>query len=207
MEQGIARDELLRKAMRAFSLNGVKNLSQRKIMQEYGLSAAEFQAQFSNKEDFLRQALNLYLEEQRKVQLTLLAKSHHPISELLNVIKHHAAELLKITPAFFIQIEYLYPQVWQLYQRHIQMHTYHLFYELLNKGVQQRLFRQDLNLEVVTKVLLEQINVLLNRALFPPQRFNLAEVFRGIFLYYLKGISTEQGNKELENFFSDFALS
>lgn len=206
MENGIVREELLREAMAVFCTKGVKDLSARKIMKEHRLPLETFNQYFTDKEDFLRQALNLYLEEQRKVQLTLLAQSHHPISELLNVIKHHAAELLKITPNFFIQIQYLYPQVWALYQRHIQLHTYHLFYELLNKGVQQRLFRQDLNLEVVTKVLLEQINVLLNQVLFPAHRYNLSEVFRGIFLYYLKGISTEQGNKELENFFSDFTL-
>ncbi|MGV3541423.1 MAG: hypothetical protein ACO1OQ_16525 [Rufibacter sp.] len=206
MEKGIVREEVLRQAMLVFCSRGVKDLSERKILKEHNLSAQEFSLFFTDKEDFLRQALNLYLEEQRKVQLTLLAQSHHPISELLNVIRHHTAELLKITPSFFIQIQYLYPKVWTLYQRHIQMHAYHLFYELLNKGVQQRLFRQDLNIEIVTKVLLEQINVLLNQSLFPPHRYNLSEVFRGIFLYYLKGISTEQGNKELENFFSEISL-
>lgn len=206
MEQEITREELLRKAMLTFFTQGVKELSRKQIMQQYNLSVEEFSLFFSGKEDFLRQALALYLKEQREAELSLLAQYNHPISALMNVMRHHAAQLIQIHPSFFIQIQYLYPDSWALYSRHIQMHSYHLFYELLNKGVQQRFFRPDLNIEVVTKVLMEQVNILLNHSLFPPHRYNLAEVFRGIFLYYLKGISTDEGNKALENFFSDFTL-
>ncbi|WP_192822600.1 TetR/AcrR family transcriptional regulator [Rufibacter sp. LB8] len=206
MEKTLNRKELLRNAMEAFCAKGIKDLTERKIMEEHGLPAEDFNARFSGKEDFLRQAVELFLEEQKTAQLGLLEQADHPIGQLLLILRHHTSQLLTINPKFFVQIQYLYPRIWTLYLRHIQMHSYYLFYELLNKGVQQRLYRQDLNIEIVTKVLLEQINVVLNQALFPPQRYNLSEVFRGIFLYYLKGISTEKGNKELENFFSDFSL-
>jgi AcrR family transcriptional regulator len=206
MEKTINRTELLRNAMQIFCTRGIKDLSERKIMLEHDLPEEEFNAWFSGKEDFLKQAVELFLEEQKELQLSLLEHTNHPIAALMMVIRHHTAQLLRITPKFFVQIQYLYPRIWTLYLRHIQMHSYHLLYELLNKGVQQRFYRPDLNIEIVTKVLLEQINVVLNQALFPPQRYNLSEVFRGIFLYYLKGISTEMGNKELENFFADFSL-
>ncbi|MFC6996529.1 TetR/AcrR family transcriptional regulator [Rufibacter roseus] len=206
MEQELTRESLLREAMAVFCTNGVKDLTERRIMQEFNLLPAEFHAWFSDKEDFIRQAVSLYLEEQKSVQLSLLEQAKHPIAELMHVIKHHTSQLQKINPNFFVQIQYLYPRVWTLYLRHIQMHSYHLFYELLNKGIRHGIFRPDLNIEIVTKVLLEQINVLLNHSLFPPQRYNMAEVFRGIFLYYLKGISTNRGDMELENFFSDFSM-
>ncbi|WP_181309005.1 TetR/AcrR family transcriptional regulator [Rufibacter sp. XAAS-G3-1] len=202
----MTKDELLRTALRSFSANGVKDLTERRLMQEFGLSVEEFHLSFTDKEDFLRQAVELYLAEQKEVQSTFLQEGSHSIAKLMQVIKHHITLLLQINPDFFIQIQYLYPRIWTLYLRHAQMHSYYLFYDLLNTGIQQQLFRPDLNIEVVTKVLLEQINILLNHALFPPHRYNMAEVFRGIFLYYLKGISTEKGNKELENFFADFSL-
>ncbi|MBC3539463.1 TetR/AcrR family transcriptional regulator [Rufibacter sediminis] len=202
----MTKDELLRTAMRSFSANGVKDLTERRLMQEFGLSGEEFNQSFSDKEDFLRQAVELYLTEQKEVQNTLLTQADDSIQKLLEVIKHHVTQLQQFTPSFFLQIQHLYPRIWALYLRHVQMHSYYVFYDLLNKGIQQHLFRPDLNIEVVTKVLLEQINILLNQALFPPHRYNMAEVFRGIFLYYLQGICTEKGNKVLENFFADFSL-
>jgi AcrR family transcriptional regulator len=202
----MTKDELLRTAMRSLSAKGVKDLTEQRLLREFGLSVEEFNASFTDKEDFLRQAVELYLAEQKEVQSTFLVGESHSIAKLMQVIKHHINLLLQINPDFFIQVQYLYPRIWTLYLRHAQMHSYYVFYDLLNTGIQEQLFRPDLNIEVVTKVLLEQINILLNHALFPPHRYNMAEVFRGIFLYYLKGISTEKGNKELENFFATFSL-
>ncbi|KAA3440444.1 TetR/AcrR family transcriptional regulator [Rufibacter hautae] len=202
----MTKDELLRTAMRSFSANGVKDLTERQLMQNFGLSVEDFNESFTDKEDFLRQAVELYLSEQKEIQDKLLLEVDHSIGKIMQVIKQHVGQLQQINPSFFVQIQYLYPRIWTLYLRHAQMHSYYLFYDLLNKGIQQQVFRPDLNIEVVTKVLLEQINILLNQSLFPPHRYNLSEVFRGIFLYYLKGISTEKGNKELENFFSSFTL-
>ena len=40
---------------------------------------------------------------------------------------------------------------------------------------------------------MKQLNLLLNPPVFPPDRFNMAEVFRSIFLYYIRGICTDEG--------------
>ena len=60
--------------------------------------------------------------------------------------------------------------------------------QLLNDEIRNRLFRSDINIQLVTKALMEQINL----PVFPPDRFNMAEVFRNIFLYYIRGICTDE---------------
>ena len=34
---------------------------------------------------------------------------------------------------------------------------------------------------------------MLNPHIFPPDRYNMSEVFRSIFLYYIRGICTDEG--------------
>ena len=34
---------------------------------------------------------------------------------------------------------------------------------------------------------------MLNSHIFPPDRYNMSEVFRSIFLYYIRGICTDKG--------------
>ena len=46
---------------------------------------------------------------------------------------------------------------------------------------------------MVTRVLAEQFNLLLSPPVFPPDWFNVAEMFRSIFLYYIRGICTDEG--------------
>ena len=64
--------------------------------------------------------------------------------------------------------------------------------QLLNDESRNRLFRANINIQLVTKELAEQLNLMLNLPVFPPDRFNMAEVFRSIFLYYIRGICTDE---------------
>ena len=50
-------------------------------------------------------------------------------------------------------------------------------------------------MQLVTEKLIEQLNMLLNPLVFPPDRYNMAEVFRSIFLYYIRGICTDEGSR------------
>ena len=206
MQNSHTKEELLRNAMRFFCANGIKELSSRIIQREFCLSPAEFQLHFLDKEGFIRQAVELYLADHKGEQAALQTQTNHPLEELILMIRHHILQLQQIPPTFFIQIQYLYPRVWMLYLRHVQIHSYYMFYDLLNKCIEQKFLRPDLNIEIVTKVLLEQVTMLLNQNLFPSNRYNPTEVFRGIFKYYLRGLSTDKGNLSLENLLSKVIL-
>ena len=70
--------------------------------------------------------------------------------------------------------------------------------QLLNDEIRNRLFRSDINIQLVTKALMEQINL----PVFPPDRFNMAEVFRSIFLYYIRGICTDERPRIAAEYFA-----
>ena len=63
----------------------------------------------------------------------------------------------------------------------------------MNDGIRNRLFRSDINIPLVTNILLEQVTLMLNSHIFPPDRYNMSEVFRSIFLYDIRGICIDEG--------------
>ncbi|GAB2708413.1 hypothetical protein GCM10011495_34710 [Hymenobacter frigidus] len=44
--------------------------------------------------------------------------------------------------------------------------------------------------------------MLLNPSVFPPARFNMAEVLRSIFLYYIRGICTDEEARITAEYFA-----
>jgi hypothetical protein len=66
----------------------------------------------------------------------------------------------------------------------------------------QGYFRKDINLQLVTKIILEQFNLIINPHVFPPDRYDMGEVFRSIYLYYVRGLCTDKGSKLAEEYFS-----
>ena len=194
---------MFRAAIKLFQKEGVQNLTERKIVTDLEIDPESFFQIFSNKEDFVRQAVEFSLEEQKQQESAVLTRAENPVEQIILMCRHCISRLEGIHPSYFVQIQYLFPQAWQAYTRHSQMHLYFTFYELVNEGINQGFIKGDINMEIVTKVLIEQINIMYNTHLFPMHRYNLDEVFRNIFYYYLKGISTDKGITLLKNAFAN----
>ena len=197
------RTEILDKAITWFYKNGVKDLTESRICDHLQLSDQTFPQIFRDKEDLVRQAVEYSLNATDVFPPEIMAAAQNPVEEIILMFKSCADQVKDVHPGFFIQIQYLYPAAWNTYQRHLQINYYYQFYDLLNEGIRQKLFRHDINLEIVTKVLIEQLNVMHNTHLFPKHRYNMGEVFRNIFLNYLRGICTETGGQIADAFFSD----
>lgn len=197
-----AKTEILEKAITWFHQNGVKDLTESKIAAQLEVEEHLFQELFRDKEDLVRQAVEYDLSTTDVFPQEIISRAHNPVEEVILMFHCCASHVKDVHPGFFIQIQYLYPSAWNIYQRHLQINYYYQFYDLLNEGIRQKLFRHDINLEIVTKVLIEQLNVMHNTHLFPKHRYNMDEVFRSIFLYYLQGICTEKGREIAEDFFS-----
>ena len=195
--------EILEKAISWFYQNGVKDLTEAKITDYLNLNTPIFPELFRDKEDLVLQAIEFNLNNLDVFPAHIMERAANPVEEIILMFKCCADQVEHVHPGFFIQIQYLYPSAWNIYQRHLQINYYYQFYDLINEGIRQKLFRHDINLEIVTKLLIEQLNVMHNPHLFPKHRFNLNEVFRSIFLYYLKGFSTEKGGQIAEAFFSE----
>ena len=197
------RTEILEKAIGWFYQNGVKDLSENRICDNLEIERTIFPQLFRDKDDLVRQAVEHDLNAVNVFPEEVLATAQNPVEAIILMFKCCAEHVKDVHPGFFIQLQYLYPAAWNIYQRHLQINYYYQFYDLLNEGIRQKYFRHDINLEIVTKVLIEQLNVMHNTHLFPRHRYNMGEVFRNIFQNYLNGISTKAGNQIVTDFFSE----
>lgn len=78
-------------------------------------------------------------------------------------------------------------------QDHLAIYSTPQLHQLLNEGILQGLFRSDINIRLVTIIIIQQVNIAITPGIFPAGSFQAAEIFRSIFLYYIRGLCTEQG--------------
>ena len=69
-------------------------------------------------------------------------------------------------------------------------------------GVEQGIFRSDVNFAIVNLLVREQFDVLLNTDVC--NEYSFIEVYESIMFTYIRGISTEKGAKVLEDFISEY---
>ena len=98
-----------------------------------------------------------------------------------------------INPVFFKDFEKLYPALWRKLEKEALAKRLELSVKLLTAGVDQGLFRKDMNTEIVSKLFHTQINLLADDTIFPRDKYNHAEVFQNMIINFTRGISTQRG--------------
>lgn len=69
-------------------------------------------------------------------------------------------------------------------------------------GVEQGIFRSDVNFAIVNLLVREQFDVLLNTDIC--NEYSFIEVYESIMFTYIRGISTEKGARVLEDFIQEY---
>jgi AcrR family transcriptional regulator len=140
-------------------------------------------------------ALHYLLEDmarQKRDHERLFAWYSSPVERLYGLISYSIQDLLG-TPANYYPDLMQYPSAAQAMQDYLAQHSTPQLQQLLNEGIRQGLFRSDINIRLVTIILIQQVNIVLTPGIFPAGSFQVAEIFRSIFLYYIRGLCTDQG--------------
>ena len=198
-------ETILEEILQLFRREGIEANSEADIIRKLDIRQSTYHELFASKQDMVLQVIRFDIEKQKREQSALLAKAKNPVEEIMMLLVDGIAKINEINPVFITDLQ-LYPDAWQASMDNLNTNNQSVNAEILNRGVLEGYFRRDVNLQLVTKIILEQFFMMINPAIFPPDKYNLAEVFRSIYLYYVRGICTDTGGKMAEEFFSKNTL-
>lgn len=157
------------------------------------LSLLAFRNQFGSKAELVTQVIRRNLERQRYEHDQLFGNLGTPVECLLALLHHSLHELRRSPHYDYHVMRDQYPQAWNAIQDYLEQYSYPLLTRLLQEGIIEGQFRADLNAPFIARIMLAQFSLVVNEQLFPPDYNNLADVYRNIFFYYVRGLCTEEG--------------
>ena len=187
------KSSLLQEAQLVFVRLGVTRLSETELIEALHVAPATFYGMFRDKDDLVVQAMHQDLERQKQEHAELFANFSTPIERMLALHVHGFHEMSKVGGNSFLELRHLHPKAWNLLLDHLSNYSYPQLRGLIQEGVLQQQLRHDIDIELVTKIIMEQVNLVFNHEVFPPSEYSRAEVFRGVFFYYIRGLCTEEG--------------
>lgn len=197
------RDTLLEETMHLFQTRGITNLPLEQIMDKLDVSPTTFREMFQNKEDLVLQVTQFDIERQKREHAELFERVDNAVARLLSLLEMGIRDLRKVkSPHYFSDLIQDFPAAWELGQQHLAEYSYPQIHNLLNEGILQKTLRGDINIALVSKIIIEQLYMVLNEQTFPPSRYDVAEVFRSVYLYYTRGLCTEEGLKAASSYFA-----
>ncbi|MDQ2793246.1 MAG: TetR/AcrR family transcriptional regulator [Bacteroidota bacterium] len=183
----------LEAAMPVFFNHSLAGASNSGLAAALGTTEPALLAQFPSRELLVHHAMLADIERQKREHVDMYAEFPTAVERLYGLLRLGLRDLLKMPATFYSEMQAGYPQTWEAVLDHLGTYSAPQLQQLLNDGIRAKLFRSDINIQLVTKIILEQLNMMLNPQIFPPERFSPAEVFRSIFLYYIRGICTDEG--------------
>lgn len=197
------REKIIHKAADMFITLGFKSVTMDDIAATMGISKKTIYAHFKNKTDLVKEAtLALFHVISHGIDC-ISDQDKNPIEELYDIKKFVMMHLKdeKSSPQY--QLQKYYPEISNTLKE-LQFDTMQeCTLRNLRKGVKQGLYRDNLDIEFVSRIYFIGVNGIKNDNLFPSQNFPKAKLMEDYLEYHLRGIVTKKGELTLNNFINN----
>lgn len=194
------RERIVVAAMEAFRTKGIKSITMDDIATALGISKRTLYEVFSDKESLLKECI-LKAQEDRDKYLQQVYEESHNVLEVILAVFQKSIEMFHRTNKRFFEDIKKYPRVYEM-MRARQDSDSEKTMSFFKVGVDQGIFRSDVNFAIVNMLVREQFDVLLNTDIC--NEYPFIEVYESIMFTYIRGISTEKGAKVLEDFIQEY---
>lgn len=198
------KNRIIEGSAELFRTYGIKSVTMDSIANHFGISKRTIYEIFSDKEELLKEVLSMMAQKQKDLAKKVLDESENSLVAIFRMFEITRSIFQTMSPAFQSDLKKYHYDILIMNSESVELPDYRNNFKIIEKGIKEGLFRQDINAELANRCLFNLGRSIMDNDLYPYERFSRGEVIRNIFFNYLRGISTEKGleliNQLEENF-------
>ena len=195
-----AEDRIIESATELFYRFGIKSITMDDVARHLAMSKKTLYNHFSDKNEMVLKCFQHDLVNRECMFKGISENAPDAVGELMQLMKYMETMYSTINPNLFYDIQKHYPNVWKLFREFKEKRLMVSIEENLQKGVEQGLYRKDMNIRIVARLRMEEVEMGFNPQLFPPDKYNFAKVQLELFNHFLHGIVTIKGHKLINKY-------
>jgi len=176
-----------------FRTYGIRAVTMDMLASQLGISKRTIYEVFNDKDELLKGVLKWMLERQRELMTRVFNESENVIEAIFRLLDLMMDHFHKMSPAFQMDMKRLHMDLHKNPVDAIELPYVSNNSDILIRGIKEGVFRDDIDVEITNKCLLEVARVTNDRNVFPPDYFENKDVIRNFYINYLRGISTPRG--------------
>lgn len=193
------KEKVILEAMEAFRKEGIKSIRMDDIANLLKMSKRTLYEIFEDKETLLKECIVYHHKESQKALEQVVRESKNVLEVILKCYKGSIEMYHRTNQKFFEEIK-KYPRVYDMICNR-RDHDSSIVINFLKRGVDQGIFRDDINFAIIHALLREQMDSLTTKV---GKQFSFLEVYEAIIFTYLRGIATYKGAEELDDFIREY---
>ena len=192
MEQ---KDRIQQKAHDLFMQFGLRSVSMDDIAAALGMSKKTIYQFFSDKDDLVDVVVDEELKQTQQDCMFCKSKSANAVEELFLTMQQIHDQLQNMNPMVLYDMQKFHPAAYEKFRKHKNEFLFKMIRNNIERGVKEELYRPEINIDVICKFRLEAMMIPFNIAVFPPGKYNLADVTQETMEHFLYGLTTLKGYK------------
>lgn len=191
--------DILERVRELFFKYGVRSVSIDDICRDLGISKKKLYQHVKSKNELVEKLLELERQNFEIIFDRHNFEGVNAIDILLTVSRDIGERFWDVSPSMTFDLKKYYPDV---YHKHIDERIEFIYQKIqinLQKGIQQRMYRDDLSIELVARLYIRRLIDLHNPEFFPAEKFSFQTLFDTMFDNFIRGIANENGIAHYES--------
>ena len=192
------KEKIVNGALELYKRMGVKSVNMDKVATNLGISKKTLYVYFDNKQDLVNHCFQKHYDLVSEMINTTAAQFENAIDELFAIDESCSLVMKQTNPYLLGELKRYYPNTWALIEQLKQKVLFNIMKKNLNKGVEQGIYRKEIDVDIIAKLMINRIDALINEEVFPLTHYDFRKLLTEIRIYHLRGIATIKGINYLE---------
>jgi AcrR family transcriptional regulator len=198
------RNRIIEEAAKLFKTYGIKSVTMDSLATHLGISKRTIYEVFSDKDELLIGVLKWMADKQKGLVKRILDDSENALVAIFKMLEISRDHIQDMSPAFQSDLKKYHHEVLMKNFDKCEMPDYRSNMQVIERGITEKLFRKDINSDLVNRCLYSLGRSTMDQDLFPFEQFTWREVMKTVFINYLRGISTNEGLELINELESKF---
>jgi AcrR family transcriptional regulator len=183
-----------------FLTAGIKSVTMDDIAKHLGMSKKTIYQFFRDKNELVIALVKKKLKEDEDQIADIMSRSANVIEEMINMMKCSEDIFSRINPIVIHDMQKYHPDAWAEFQKFKSDVLISTLEELLTKGIKQSYIRPDIDVKIIARMRVSQVEMGFNTTIFPMAEFNPWKVQVQFLEHFNYGICTLKGYKLLNQY-------
>lgn len=194
------KEKIIEGAGSLFLKYGIRSVSMDDIANNLAISKKTLYQYFKDKDDIVNKATKAIIDADRKSFVEIREGAENAIDELSKVSKCLRRMIDEMNPSLLFDLQKYFPRAWQIYIKYKDEFILDMVVDNLTRGIKEGNFREDININILARLRVEQVQLCFDQRIFPKDVYDFREVQMQIFDHFLYGIVTPKGRTLYEKY-------
>lgn len=197
------KDRILQKATDLFMRYGIRSITMDEIAGQLGISKKTIYQFFTDKDEIVEAVTDHIITQNEEECKLFKSNSENAIHEIFIAVGETEEMLKAMNPLIMYDLEKYHPKSFKKFKNYKYQFMFTVIKENLERGIREDFYREEIDVDIISKHRIESIFMGFNQDLFPNSRYKISEVCYELAMSYLHSVANSKGKKLIEKYLTD----